>query len=217
MSEQQPRKRGRPKGSKDKSPRPKDPPIVVEGGLPGQLVPTEEKPLATRRGNAPASRAGLIQGGEDRAFVAQLLNEVLMEYKQPKVRNDEELSARLDDYFARCAVNGQVPTVEEAFLSVGYDVDWEHRVENGMNPGFSDRTKQILRKAKQFLKTFDAKLVISGKMNFLAYCFRAKNYYGMSDKTELTVSPGVMDDQLSVDDIAKRYELPDPDGPDYDG
>lgn len=34
------------------------------------------------------------------------------------------------------------------------------------------------------MRTFDAKLVVSGKMNFLAYCFRAKNYYGMVDKVE---------------------------------
>lgn len=39
------------------------------------------------------------------------------------------------------------------------------------------------------MKTFDAKLVITGKMNFLAYCFRAKNYYGMADKSEVVLTP----------------------------
>ena len=34
------------------------------------------------------------------------------------------------------------------------------------------------------MRTFDAKLVVSGKLGFLAYCFRAKNYYGMVDKVE---------------------------------
>lgn len=56
------------------------------------------------------------------------------------------------------------------------------------------------------LKTFDAKLVISGKLNFLAYCFRAKNYYGMVDKQEMVVTPNVNNDSdYSADDIRKRY------------
>ena len=56
------------------------------------------------------------------------------------------------------------------------------------------------------LKTFDAKLVISGKLNFLAYCFRAKNYYGMVDKQEMVVTPNVNNDSdYNADDIRKRY------------
>ena len=39
------------------------------------------------------------------------------------------------------------------------------------------------------MQTFDAKLVVSGKLNFLAYCFRAKNYYGMVDKQEMVLTP----------------------------
>ena len=53
----------------------------------------------------------------------------------------------------------------------------------------SSETSLIIKKAKDFLKTFDAKLVITGKMNFLAYCFRAKNYYGMADKSEVVLTP----------------------------
>ena len=55
------------------------------------------------------------------------------------------------------------------------------------------------------MQTFDAKLAISGKMNFLAYCFRAKNYYGMSDKQEITVTPNnPLGDNLSTEDIQQR-------------
>ena len=35
------------------------------------------------------------------------------------------------------------------------------------------------------MQTFDSKLVTTGALNFLTYCFRAKNYYGMVDKTEV--------------------------------
>ena len=36
----------------------------------------------------------------------------------------------------------------------------------------------------EFIKSFDAKLVVAGKLNPVTYFFRAKNYYGMVDKVE---------------------------------
>ena len=56
------------------------------------------------------------------------------------------------------------------------------------------------------MKTFDAKLVISGKLNFLAYCFRAKNYYGMVDKAEYVLTPNQkQESDYDADEISKRY------------
>lgn len=181
------RGRGRPKGSKDK-------------------VPNTNR-LGKHTGNhLPSSRAGLIQSPEDRKFVAGLLSEVLVEYKQPKVTSDEELEQRLDDYFTRCASTGQIPTVEEMCMSTGYTDKYIYDVEIGHTKGFSTNTSIIIKKAKHFLKTFDAKLVVTGKMNFLAYCFRAKNYYGMSDKQELVFAPSAqLEGEISADEIAKRY------------
>lgn len=130
-----------------------------------------------------------LSSDEDRALVSQLLTEVLVEYRQPRVKSDEELTQRLNDYFSRCAKTGQTPTVEELFLSTGYAIstvkDWEY----GRRKGFSPETASIIKKAKGFMQTFDAKLVVSGKLNFLAYCFRAKNYYGMVDKQEMVLTP----------------------------
>ncbi len=156
----------------------------------------EEKDESTkvtrgRGGNAnfPNSKKGLIKTQQDRELVKLLLGEVLDEYKQPKVRSDKELAQRISDYFEKCAVTGQIPTVEEMAMSTGYSQatvwDWE----NGRNKGFSSETSELIKKAKDFIKTFDAKLVIAGKMNFLAYCFRAKNYYGMVDKQEHVIIP----------------------------
>lgn len=167
-------------------------------------------PVKKTRGKPPQSRAGLIQTDEDRQLVSRLLGEVLHEYKQPKVKSDEELQNRLNEYFQRCAETGQIPTVEEMSMCTGYSQatvwDWEM----GRNKGFSDSTSEIIKKAKGFLKTFDAKLVISGKMNFLAYCFRAKNYYGMSDRNEYVITAPTQDDSaFSADDMAKRYALDD--------
>ena len=61
------------------------------------------------------------------------------------------------------------------------------------------------------LKTFDAKLVISGKLNFLAYCFRAKNYYGMVDKQEMVLTPNTNNEpEYDVEAIKKRLSASQP-------
>ena len=160
------------------------------------------------KNNFPSSKVA-VETPEDKELVSKLLSEVLVEYRKEKVKSDEELAERIADYFKRCAENGQVPTVEEMCLSTGYSYSTCYDWEVGRNKGFSSETSNIIKKAKEMLKTFDAKLVISGKLNFLAYCFRAKNYYGMSDKTEYVLTPNVNNDSdYNADDIKKRY-LPD--------
>ena len=168
------------------------------------------KPSRGRGGknNFPSSKP-VIETDEDKALVRKLLGEVLIEYNQPKVKNDEELAERLNGYFMRCAESGQIPTVEEMCLSTGYSQstcwDWE----TGRRKGFSNSTAEIIKKAKEMLKTFDAKLVISGKLNFLAYCFRAKNYYGMVDKQEMVLTPNNNNEpDYNIEDIKKRLSAP---------
>ncbi|MEE1069060.1 MAG: hypothetical protein U0K81_01120 [Paludibacteraceae bacterium] len=157
------------------------------------------------KNNFPTSKVA-VETEADKQLVSQLLTEVLVEYKQPKVQNDEELAERINDYFTRCALRGQVPTVEEMCMSTGYAQSTIWDWENGRRQGFSNSTAEIIKKAKDMLKTFDAKLVISGKLNFLAYCFRAKNYYGMVDKQEMVVTPNVHNDSdYNADDIRARY------------
>lgn len=173
-------------------------------------VVQDKRPRKGRGGtrNFPNARFE-AKNPEDRLLVSKLLSEVITEYKQPRVKSDEELAQRINDYFLRCASSGQTPTVEEMAMSTGYSIqtvaDWEH----GKNKGFSSETSVIIKKAKNVLQTFDAKLVVSGKMNFLAYCFRAKNYYGMVDKQEYVVTPNTRpENEFSEEDIIKRYAIP---------
>ena len=170
-------------------------------------VPAEKPKMRGRGGKAnfPNSRAGLITSDEDRKLVSKLLSEVLVEYRKEKVKNDEELAERLNDYFSRCSQTGQVPTIEEMCMSTGYTYECVYGWETGRRQGFSPETAQIIKKAKEFIKTFDAKLVTSGKLNFLAYCFRGKQYYGFVDKQEIAITPAQNDTELNADEITRRY------------
>lgn len=168
---------------------------------------TSGKPKRGRGGtdNFP-SRRFTPETDKDRALVSQLLSEALTEYRQPRVKSDDELAQRIDDYFNRCAVHGQVPTVEEMSLSTGYSISTVMDWEIGRNKGFSPQTSMIIKKAKGYLQTFDAKLVIAGKMNFLAYCFRAKNYYGMKDQQEVMLTPNnPLGETTSPEELRQKY------------
>ena len=165
--------------------------------------PTKKK----NRGAPPIQvRRGFGENAEDKILVSRLLQEAFDAYSQPKVKSDEELAERLNTYFKHCAETGQIPTVEEMAHYTGYSQSTVWDWEVGRLNGFSSQTAEIVKRAKEYLKTFDAKLVVSGKVNPIVYFFRAKNYYGLVDKQEIAISPNMQNEQdLSTEDIAKRY------------
>lgn len=163
------------------------------------------------RGNFPNSPERYSKNPD---VVKQMLKEALTAYRMPKVKDDDELRQRINDYFTMCAETGQVPVVEEMALSTGYAPitvwDWE----SGRSKGFSSDTSSIIKKAKAFMSVFDAKMAVSGELNFLAYCFRAKNYYGMADKQEVVLTPSnPLGDAEATPQLADKYlEVVDDDG-----
>lgn len=177
-----------------------------------QLV--EQKPAKKKMKNRgappPQVRYGFGETPEDKALIGRLLAEALEAYNMPKVQNDEQLLERFNEYFQRCAANGIIPTVEEMYMYTGYGVSYCFDVLHGVQNGFSTATPAILKKAKDFLKEYDAKLVLSGKVNPIVYFFRAKNYYDMADKQEVVVTPNTSNlEEVDATGIAERY-LNDP-------
>ena len=169
-------------------------------------IPPNHSLDATPRGLA--SRAGMIITQEDREHVTRLMQEVIREFHNEPVKDDAELMERLSDYFERAMKNGQVPTVEEMSLATGRSSSWVSQVRSGHCKGFSTETAQILDRAVEFMKTIDAKLAVSGKLNFLVYCFRAKNFYGMTDKVEHIITPNMQESiDYSAEDLARKYGI----------
>lgn len=154
----------------------------------------------------PASRLGFGESDSDKVLVRRLMGETLHSWRKPKVKSDEELVARLDEFYQECAEQGKIPTVEELEMCTGYSHGGLMDIQSGKNQGFSPETKNILKRAREFLKTFDAKLVLTGEMNPIVYFFRAKNYYGMVDKQEISVTAQENRvAEMSDEDIAKWY------------
>lgn len=173
------------------------------------LKSTETKPRPrTGRGgthNFPNARKQ-PETPEEKALCSKVLRNILDDYHQPKVKNDEELMQAFDAYFERCIERGSIPTVEGLYMSTGYCISYVRDMGEGRCNGFSTKTSAIIKKAKDILQQYDAEMVLAGEINFLAYCFRAKNYYGMVDKQEHVITPNARDDgDYNAEDIAKKY------------
>lgn len=68
---------------------------------------------------------------------------------------------------------------------------------------FSD----IVKKAKEYIKMYDAAMAANGMIPQSVYQFRAKNFYGMKDVQEVTVAPKADLEPENVKDILE--EIPD--------
>ena len=154
------RGRGRPKGHAPSNPT-------------GKGLPLDREPMTDER----------------RALISRCVTETLRTYAMPKVRSDDELEQRLADYFQHCAETGERPTVEQMAQCTGWPVQEVYEWETGRLKGFSPETATIVKKAKAFLRVFDAKMVAEGALNPVVYIFRAKNYYGMRDQQDVVLSP----------------------------
>lgn len=168
---------------------------------------------ATGRGgkyNFPNARMQLIeQDDEKRAFMAKSIENNLAFFNMglKPVKSDEELCERLNYFFGECARTQQIPSVEKMANCLGYHrstlFDWEA----GRNKGFSSATSDIIKKAKQILAAIDADLAQEGKIQPVVYMFRSKNFYGMTDKQEVVVTPNnTLGDYDPAATIAARYE-----------
>lgn len=143
---------------------------------------------------------------EERNEIGEKIAKLLPLYQAPKVKSDEELEQRFVEYFNYCSTQDIRPTVEGMAMAVGYAFRSLYDIEVGRSKGFSSETSNIIKKAKAFLAVYDADLVASGKMNPVTYIFRAKNYYGMSDKQEVVVTPNTpLGNGENVEAIEQSY------------
>ena len=163
----------------------------------GEKVPNNNKSMY---------RLDVTKKPEDVAIIRALMAETLNSWNCPMVKSDAELEERINQFFQKCAEHGTIPTIEELYLATGYSYSYMYDIEHGIRNGFSPETKKIIERARQLMKTFDAKMVVEGKINPVVYFFRAKNYYDMKDQQDVVVQ-GPRDNvqEMSEEDIKKWY------------
>lgn len=100
----------------------------------------------------------------------------------------QELKDRFEQLFELCFSNNFIPTVEALALCSGLDRRTLHDIEIG-NTHKGDGMSDIVKQAKDMIATLEAELARDGEINPTVYIFRAKNYFGMTDKQEVVVTP----------------------------
>lgn len=173
-----------------------------------EVAVKKKRPLRGRGGtqNFPSVIAGAKS--ED---ISRCLKNCLTFYDLPIVQSDEECRQRLYDFFNICQETGQLPTVEKMVMCLGAVKQtvwqWEHA------DGCSQRRADLIKKAKEFIASFESEMVTEGKINPVVYIFRAKNYFGMKDQQEHVIKPesplGDTVDQARLESTIVQ-ELPEP-------
>ena len=100
----------------------------------------------------------------------------------------QELAERFDKLFEVCLENGFIPVVEALALCSGINRRDIWEIENGLSHK-GDGMGDVIKEAKDFIATMEAELARDGEINSTVYIFRAKNYFGMSDRQEVVVTP----------------------------
>ena len=121
----------------------------------------------------------------------------------------QELEQRFSDLFEMCFHNNFIPTVEALALCSGIDRRTIHDIEVG-NTHKGDGMSDVIKNAKDFIATLEAELARDGEINSTVYIFRAKNYFGMSDKQEVVLTPNTIpQSQMSAEEILKNLPQKD--------
>lgn len=151
-----------------------------------ELVKQGEQIIKKKRGGKTASIKHNTSAKAD--DIRRIGATLLRWYNMEKAVTDEEIRERLEMYFVTTLEAGEIPTVEEMSLALGYDRKtlwcWEVGGE-----GSTPARRNLIKKAKEFLASFDAKLVQENKVNPTTYIFRAKNYFGLKDEVEYVLKP----------------------------
>ena len=172
------KKRGRPKGSHNKTKR-------VSPSRPEQTVQTEP--------------------GENTKF---LLHDIkLSSLPAINLNDDKAIDTRVNDYFRICAEDDIKPSVASLALSFGFSRFVLFDLINGRNKTITNnKSIHSLKKAYERINSYYEHMMNNGKINPVAGIFLMKNNMGYQDTTQHIIQAN-NDQQLSLPDITERAGL----------
>lgn len=136
--------------------------------------------------------------------ISNILKNTLYWRDFPKVETDEDVVSRLNQFFTRCTDNDELPTVEKMCIALGVT---RRSVTDWRNGSRGNYRANLMNQVFEILAAIDAELVSTGKIPQVTYIFRAKNYFDMSDKNEMVITPNnPLNSNLSADQLRDRYE-----------
>lgn len=164
-----------------------------------------------RGGNNFLTDAALnVQPGDNTKYV--MLGAKLFNLPPIDLNDPQQVSDRLNEFFAIHAEADMKPTVSGMGMALGLDRRRLWEIKTGVNDRNKDLptpTRDSIKRAYEYMEILWENYMQNGKINPVSGIFLGKNNFGYQDKTEYVVTPNVNNDSdYSADDIKKRY-LPD--------
>lgn len=167
---------------------------------PDAEVAQENKPVKGKRGSKSASLELNCKASPE--VMSEIITDSLHWFNRPIVKSDAECLERLIEFFEFYAKSGGIPTVEKMCLCLGASKQTVWEWQNGAK---THERAEMIKNAKGILASIDADLAIRGLINPVVYIFRGKNYYGMKDQQEVSVTHTArIEDGMSQDEIRRR-------------
>lgn len=120
--------------------------------------------------------------------------------------NVENLQNELSDFFKLCDDTATIPTVTGIATWLGCNRDTLYAHANNPNSPFSDTIKRVMSVCQLSLENG----AVGGKVNSVLYMFLGKNYFGLKDDKNITVSSNndttITNSQETMDAIQKQLE-----------
>lgn len=180
----------------------------------------EEPKAKTKRNRdkstyALSGKTGDPDKEEKKAELFRRLTALHLKQGIPKFNTVEEMSLLIEQYFIDCTEFKLRPTIRGLAIALGTVYETLNGWERGERDALlGSSCSAIIKKSKQLIAEYDEIMALEGHDNPILFMFRAKNYYGMQDKQELSIASSTQNgEQLTPDEIAKRVALPDPDAP----
>lgn len=139
-----------------------------------------------------------------KAFNKELRNRAFV--KKCAFEHFEDVGLEINHYFDLCDTHSVIPSITSLCLYLGIARDTLYAHANNPNSPYSDTLKQAISYCHSILEGG----AFEGKVPAVPYIFTAKNFFGMRDDKNITVSPS-SDKQLTnsaetMDAIQKQLQ-----------
>ena len=170
---------------------------------------TETKPKKKPRGgnNVLTDAALHLEPGDNTKYMmvtTKLFNLPTIDLHKPEL-----VQERLNEYFEIHAQADMKPTVAGMAMALGVDRRRLWEIKTGVedrNQGLPNDTRDLIKKAYNYLETLWENYMHNGKINPVSGIFLAKNNFGYQDKVEHVITPNMNNSaDYSAEDIRARY------------
>lgn len=145
-----------------------------------------------------------VKPGDNSKYLTHAMT--IAKWDKIDIESDEEVTKRLDDYFALCVMNDIKPTVTGMANALKINKKTLYDWRNGITRNQTDSRKQIINIYYGMLEELYEDYMMNGKVNPVSGIFMGKNHFGYEDKKEISVQPkSNFDESINPDDVRDKY------------